>query len=163
MEKFNLFEWSKSEVIFVSVVLLCVFGISFYQIKIGEMKTRDLQRRTDLDLLSRALRQYKYDVGVYPLEATGSGKIYACGDKGEGTCEWNHGPLIGPDNTIYLNKLPGDPKLDFGRTYIYEANEKRNQFRIYAALENQRDKKVVKPGLTKECGMRVQCNWYVEE
>lgn len=162
MENFNLFEWKKSDLIFVVLVVFVIFGISFYQLKIGEMKTRDMQRRADAELIGRALRQYRLDVGVYPLEATGSGKIYACGDKGEGACEWNGGPLVGPENTVYLNKLPGDPKESEGRTYVYQTNEERDHYRVFVALENRRDK-IVRPGLTQECGSRVQCNWYVEE
>lgn len=162
MEFFNLLEWKKSDMVFTGCVILGIFGISFFQLKIGEMKTRDLQRRADVELISRALRKYKEDVEVYPLEATGSGKIYACGDKGEGVCAWNSGPLVGPENTVYLTKLPGDPKESEGRTYVYEVNPEPSHFRVYAALENGRDK-IVKAGLTKECGIRVQCNWYVEE
>jgi hypothetical protein len=162
VDQFSLFDWKKSEVTFVILVLLGIFGISFYQLKIGEMKTRDLQRRSDVDLVSRAVRKYRSDNGVFPLEATGSGKIYACGDKGEGVCEWNGGPLVGPDNTVYLNKLPGDPWDSRGRTYVYETDQKREHFRVYAGLENRRDP-VIKPGLTRECGVRVQCNWYAEE
>jgi len=157
-----LFEWKKRELVFVLLVLLGVFGISFWQLKIGEMKTRDLQRRTDVDLVSRALRQYKNDAGVYPSEATGSGKILACGDKGKARCEWNEGPMTGPDNTIYLNKIPADPWSEKGRVYVYETDQKREHFRLYTALENRYDQ-IAKPGLTKECGIHVQCNWYAEE
>lgn len=160
METFNLFDWKKNELIFVTLILLGIFGVSFYQIKIGEMKTRDFQRKTDVELIERALRRYKTLEGVYPLEATGTGKIYACGDKGEGVCEWNGGPMKGPDNTVYMNKIPGDPWEDRGRSYVYEVDEKRQTFRLYAALENKRDK-VIKPNLTTTCGIRVQCNWYV--
>ena len=49
METFSLFDWKKNEVVFVALILSVIFGISFYQLRIGEMKTRDMQRRVDLE------------------------------------------------------------------------------------------------------------------
>jgi hypothetical protein len=161
MERFDVLKWDKSDLVFVTGVLIFVFGITFFQLKIGEMKTRDMQRRTDAELIGRALVKYKTDYGLFPVEATGSGKIYACGEYGEGVCEWNGGPMLGPDNSVLLNKIPGDPFEARGRKYVYEANSDRSKFRLYVGLENSRDK-IVNKGLTIECGLSVQCNWYVE-
>lgn len=162
VEKFSVFEWKKGEMIFVFTVLLIIFGISFYQLKIGEMKTRDEQRKSDVDLVSRAIRRYYNDHKIYPPEATGSGKILSCGDKGEEVCEWFTGPLVDEDNVVYINRLPRDPLGDAGYTYVYQPDQERQHFKIYSALEYKGDQGY-KHDLTTGCGNNVQCSWYVQE
>lgn len=149
--EFNILDWKKGEGLFVAGVLLVVLGVSVVQVRIGEAKTRDAQRKADANLVSRAISAYFGDHRVYP--ASDNGRIVACGFEGEEVCEWGGGPVIDADGVVYLQKIPVEPFSNRGWKYVYESDGKN--FRIYAKLE--REKKV---DLTIECGNHVECNWY---
>jgi hypothetical protein len=157
---FSFWKWKKSEILFVLIVLLGTFSISFLQIKIGAMKTRDAQRKADGRLIFGALNLYFDDYGSFPA-ADSNGHIIQCGRSGQEICEWGQGPIVDADNVPYLRKIPIDPLSEIGNTYIYEVDASRQHVRIYAALEYKGDPEI-KEHLTTVCGLRVQCNWYVE-
>lgn len=156
-----MFDWKKSEIALAAAVVVIISGISGFQLRIGQMKTRDAQRKADAELVGRALEAIFSDHGILPIEATGSGQIVACGRQGLDACIWGEGKIVDEDNVVYLEKLPIDPLSDQGRKYIYRVNPERNHYQIFVALENQRDS-ARKKGLTAECGTGIQCNWYVE-
>ena len=143
---FSIFDWTKKELGFVVVVLVVLFGVSFYQLKLGEMKTRDAQRRADIELVGRALNQYYVDHMRYPTAE--DGKIVQCGNKGLEVCEWDEGPLLDDEGVVYLKKMPVDPFSYKGWKYVYEVAPDGKKFKVSAALEN--------------CRNGVQCNWYVQ-
>ncbi len=144
----------KKDYLLIGGVFLLIFGISFFQLRIGQMKTRDAQRKADVEMIARALRAIKDDHKYLP-EATESGKIRSCGKNGLFVCEWSEGKIVDEQNVVYMEKLPIDPFAFKGWTYVYDGKK------IYIALENKRDKGIRK-GLTTACGNEVQCNWYVE-
>lgn len=160
MDTFSILKWEKKEAVFVVGVLVVLFGISFAQLKIGEMKTRDAQRKADVELVGRALDAYKKDFEVLPA-ATEDGKIVACGRDGMEICEWGGGPLIDAEEVVYLRKLPTEPAAYKEWKYVYTVSPDRKRYRIYIALEYKRDA-AYKKGLTVACGSDVQCSWYVE-
>ena len=153
MEFFSILAWKKNEVGFVGTVLLIVLGVSVVQVRIGEAKTRDAQRKADVNLVARAMSDYFGDHGVYP--AADNGRIVACGFEGGEACEWGGGPVIDADGVVYLKNIPVEPFSDKDRKYVYESDGK--SFRIYARLEREK-----KADLTIECGTHVQCNWYAD-
>lgn len=150
--EFDVLDWKKSEMVFVVCVLTVIFGVSFYQLRIGEMKTRDAQRKADVELVARALNAYYSDYEKYPDMK--DGKIVSCGEKGLDVCEWGGGPIVDEKNVIYLKKIPVDPRNWW---YVYELRE--GGFRIYVGLEYSGDPGMRKD-LTMECGNHVQCKWY---
>lgn len=162
MEMFSLFAWKKQEAIFVALVMLGILVISWYQIKIGEMKTRDSQRMQDVELVRRAIITFYADYHVYPPEAAGEGKLVACGEKGSEICEWGKGSIKDKYNVVYLNKVPRDPLTERGYSYEYKTDSDRQRFKIYIALEYLKDPRF-KKDLTIKCGNNVQCNWYVQD
>lgn len=153
---FSIFEWKKSEAVYVGVVLVVLLGISWVQLLTGEMKTRDVQRKDDGGIVGRALTAYYDDHKQFPLAR--EGKIVACGDRSDRVCDWGGGPLQDEEGAVYLKKLPRDPWWDTGRTYVYEVNPDRKNFKVYTAIENTRDPGIRR--LTIGCGNGVQCNWY---
>ena len=155
MGNFSVFEWKRAEIKFVAVILVVLLGISYAQLIIGQMKTRDAQRRGDVNLVAKALDRYTKDHGS-PPPAT-DGKIVGCGDKGIDLCEWGGGPVQDSEGVGYLNKIPVDPLAYKGWKYVYETDG--TKFRVYVAWEYPRGLEV-KPGLTAECGSGVQCKWY---
>lgn len=160
MDQFSPLAWKKPEVIFVSIILLVLLGISGAQLLVSQMRTRDAQRKADVELVARALDNYLFDHLALP-PASADGKIVACGDQGIEVCEWDSGPIKDEDDVEYIKKLPIDPFAHKGRSYIYEVDEKRQKYTLYVALEYSRDEQW-RDNLTKECGPSLQCNWYVK-
>jgi hypothetical protein len=155
---FSVLDWKKNEVVFVAAVLTITFGISWFQLKTGEMKTRDAQRKADVELVARALSAYHDDYDIYP-NGTEDGKIVSCGNRGSEECVWGEGTIVDGDNVTYLKKMPQDPFDRNGRRYVYEVRQDKKDFRIYAALEYKGDASY-KSDLTRQCGINVQCSWY---
>lgn len=156
---FELFRWTKKEISWVLAVLVIILGISWRQLITGEMKTRDAQRRSDVELVSRALNKYYADHQIYPA-ADSDGRIISCGNRGLAACQWGYGKIVDIDQVVYLKDIPVDPQTWKGVKYVYTTNGTRTAYKIYVHLEYLGDP-VVKKGLTAECGNGVQCNWYV--
>ncbi len=152
MDTFSVFDWKKSEAVFVMVVLAVILTISGIQLKIGQMKTRDAQRKADVELVGRALAVYLEDHQVLPL--AGAGRIVACGYLGGEVCEWGGGPIIDGEGVTYLKKLAVDPFASTrGWKYVYSVNQERTKYKLCVSLEYKADKQYKKD---------IQCNWYVE-
>jgi hypothetical protein len=161
VDAFSIFDWKKSEAVTVVAIIAVIFGISFFQLRIGEMKTRDAQRKADVELVARALQRYYIDYEEYPA-ATDSGRMVACGSRGEAACNWgSDDSIVDYDNVEYLKGMPSDPFTFKGWRYVYITDAKRQNFKIYVSLEYKRDS-AFKPDLTVECGVGIQCNWYVQ-
>lgn len=152
----SVFDFEKREIIFLSVVLAVVFTISFTQMRIGEAKTRDAQRKGDVELVSRAINAYLRDNNELP-KATTDGKIISCGRKALEECVWGESDIVDPLNVVYLKRIPNDPQTYKGLRYVYVPDLVNNKYKIYTALERDHG-----PGLTIDCGNNVQCNYYVE-
>lgn len=157
---FSFFTWKKSEAVFVISVILVLFGISYFQLKIGQMKARDVQRKADVELVGRALDQYLLDNKVLPPSQ--NGMIVACGNKGLDACPWGGGPIVDSLGVSYLKKIPQDPFTYRGYTYVYEVVDlTHNKYRISISLEYSNDISW-RRDLTTRCGNGVQCSWYVQ-
>ena len=149
--EYSLFKWTRQEIIFVTCVLLSIFGVSYFQLKISQMKTRDTQRKSDVELVSRALNAYFEDYKILPA-ASVQGEIISCGFKASEVCPWGGGPLIDAVNVTYLKVLPVDPQAYKNIKYIYSTNPERSKYKICITLEYKGDKAYKKD---------IQCNWYV--
>ena len=75
MDGFSILDWKKGEMVFVVAVLLVIVGISGLQLRVSQMKTRDAQRKADVELVGRALSVYLEDHKILP--AADSGRIVA--------------------------------------------------------------------------------------
>jgi hypothetical protein len=156
---FSLFEFRRTELTVLLGVVALVGTLSVFQIKIGEMKTRDTQRKDDVSQLLRRIQKYQDDHKVLP-KGDSQGRILACGSSFAEPCEWGNSTIIDEIGVVYVTGLPKDPRSYEGRTYRYEVFPEGLRFRIYTALEDLSDRERRK-NLTLECGMNVQCNWYV--
>ena len=136
---------------FVVAVLLVIVGISGLQLRVREMKTRDAQRKGDVELVGRALSVYLEDHKILP--AADEGKIVGWGYLGGEVCEWGGGPMIDAEGVTYLKKLPGDPWSAKGWKYMYSTNAERTRYKICISLEYKADKEFKKD---------IQCNWYAK-
>lgn len=155
---FRILDWEKKEVRWVMGVVMGLVAVSAGQLRIGEMRTRDAQRRADAELVARGLVRYFEDHQVYP-PASDKGEIVSCGQLADEACRWGEGRVVDLAGVVYIKRLPKEPWWEKGYRYVYETDEERRGFRIYIALEYRRDP-VYQPDLTKECGPGVQCGWY---
>jgi len=107
-------------------------------------RARDVQRKSDLNQIKKALRMYYNDHNSYPAD-DGSGKILGCGVDGTTVCAWDSasGWTAGSDGMVYMRILSQDPLYD-DQNYSYYAgalscSEGTNDFRLVAVLENKSD------------------------
>ncbi|MDO8488075.1 MAG: hypothetical protein Q7S31_02040 [bacterium] len=155
---FSLFNWKKQELIFVLSVLVVILGISQLQLRVGQMKARDAQRKADVELVGRALWNYYEVYEQFP--AARDGQIVMCGDILDLACGWGKDSLKDEEGIVYLRMLPQDPLISKGWQYVYEASPDGKGFRISVALEYRQDP-AYKTNLTTSCSVGLQCNWYV--
>ncbi|MBI5358524.1 hypothetical protein HZB69_02750 [Candidatus Amesbacteria bacterium] len=117
------------------------------------MKTRDAQRKADVELVGRALDAFFADYKIYPFGST-AGEIKSCGYMAVQACPWGEGPMIDIHNVTYLKKFPVDPQAYKNIKYIYTTNSERTKYKICITLEYTGDKDYKKD---------IQCNWYVNK
>ncbi len=149
MDAFSILNWEKGEIIFVGVVLAMIMVISGVQLRTGEMKSRDVQRKADVEVVGRALSVYLEDHKILP--AADGGRIVACGFARDASCEWGRDAIEDTDGVAYLKKLPADPWSEWGWKYVYSTNAERTKYKICISLEYKAD---------KEFKNDIQCNWY---
>ncbi len=117
--------------ILMVVTLIGILSIAFismanyhFQLKRGA----DSKRKSDLTLLKAKMEDYYNDNNQYPS----SEEMAQCG------------VALNP----YLNVIPCDPR---GTPYFYETDNSRQWFRIYANLENEKDKAIQAVGCQNGC------------
>lgn len=100
----------------------------------SQAKSRDAQRKSDLNNVAKALEFYYQDNSAYP--ADNGGLIVGCG-AGPGNCVWGTGTFEDAVNgTIYFRQLPEDPR---GNAYFYRTTGSGQGFQLFAHLENEND------------------------
>lgn len=154
------------------MIILSTIGIgSFTQ---SMVKSRDSQRKSNLNQIVKGLESFYLNIGRYPL-STSDNKIECYSKNGAGvvtnpTCTtklYSSAPEVGSTtsfNTQYYIDLPSDP--DTLRTYSYVSDGWT--YALYAALESSLDKDWIKDGegvasdWGLDCGS-VKCNYKITE
>lgn len=111
-------------------------------------RARDVQRKSDLDQIKKALRMYYNDNdSKYP---TSSGnKIVGCGTGASPVaCNWGSGWTR--QTMTYMKILPQDP-LAPGPTYLYSQVAAGQDFLLTATLENKSDSDICDS--QRHCGL----------
>ena len=120
--------------------LLATVGLGSFQS--SQMKSRDTQRKNDLNQIQKALELYYNDNGKYPLTADFPGA---------------GGSWQDANGTIYMKLVPADPKYS---VYFYLSND-GTWYKLYARLENTQDPKYKADGYVgTNCGGEL-CNYGV--
>jgi prepilin-type N-terminal cleavage/methylation domain-containing protein len=123
-------------VVMAIIGILAVISIGSY--RTTQIKTRDSQRKNDMEQISNTVEVYYNDKGQYPLNSADN-KINGC--VSEATCEWGE-DWSDENNTTYMVEMPADPR-DY-LNYYYESDG--TYFQVYARLENDLDYEVPTSG-----------------
>lgn len=116
-------------VVMAIIGILAVISVGSY--RSTQVKARDAQRKSDLKQIKNSLEVYFNDKGEYP-SSSAEHELNGCATKT--TCAWGEA-WQDENDTIYMIKLPADPK-DY-LAYYYESDG--TYFQIYARLENDLD------------------------
>jgi prepilin-type N-terminal cleavage/methylation domain-containing protein len=120
----------------IVVVLATVVMVNIQQAK---MKSRDAQRKSDLQQIQLALRLYKDANGAYPATGCGSAGWASPGAvtsvDGNITC-----PVYIPNLVpLYISKLPLDPlnENDLDKGFFYKSNGTDYKLVVYNSVEKE--------------------------
>ena len=122
-------------IVIVIMGILSVVGLGAFTS--SQIKARDSQRKTDLRTIGDALEAYYNDYGSYPI-ADAAGAFLGCGAGGAELCAYG-GTWVNDRGTTYMVQIPTDPN---DGAYYYISDSDGTYFRIYAHLENERDREV---------------------
>lgn len=161
-----MFGFSKNQLKGVSLILVLIIVITGVNLVASLRRSRDLQRKSDVRLVSDLTVNYQKEFGVLSLSK--DGKIYIPTGELNGnvavyaTCSWGYeclaGEKIDRSSPAYLGRLPVDPHNDKKVSYLFFSDGK--YYQIYASLEGlmeeERDSKIESRGL--QCGVRI-CNY----
>ena len=154
-------------IVIALIMILSVVGIgAFMQ---STVKSRDTQRKSNLNQIGKAAEAFYTDVGHYPLsDDVNTDRLY-CYDYDQGVDTICTGTklynLVDSTMIVYLD-VPKDP--DALRKYVYESSS--DGYSLYAALENSQDRDLLLNGDGSvnqnpwgvSCGS-VQCNYKIIE
>ena len=121
----------KSEFLWIFLVVLVVIVLTYVNLSAALLRSRDLQRRNDIQAIADGLIAYFEDFSSYPQSSV-DGKIMAC----NGPCEWGKDPLRDindPDYPPYISTLPADPQSATGASFYYLSSGR--VFQLFTSLE----------------------------
>jgi len=129
--KFRSFGFTLIELLVVISIIGVLAALIMVNFNAARERARDVQRKSDLDQIKKALRMYYNDNNSYP--ATGSlswGSIFQSAD----------------GNMVYMRVLPHDPswKEDGDPDYNYTQTEGGQDFCLWTTLENKSDGDIAK-------------------
>lgn len=139
------FGFTLIELLVVIAILGFLATVGLGSFRSSQIKGRDAQRKNDLAQIQRGLEAYYNDKGRYP-------GVLPAG-------EWRDTEVTG--GTLYMKEIPVDPT---SYRYIYESDG--SYYKIFAHLENQKDKDLVsETGCDavrgNDCGSGSPCNYGV--
>jgi len=127
------------ELVVVVALIMILSAIGIGAFTTSTIKSRDTQRKNDLNQISKAIESFNNDVGRYPNSNESNQVVCYQIVSGIGSDV----PCVS-DKLIFrldgavttYTQIPSDP--DLGQRYSYQSNE--SGFSLYAALQNMNDK-----------------------
>lgn len=154
------FGFTLIELLVVISVIGLLAALIMVNFNAARERARDVQRKSDLDQIKKALRMYYNDKNSYP---SGADKICGCTEPTCTTFAWGQGSFKCSDDMVYMKLLPQDPayQSDIGTpTYKYQEVTGNQDFCLWATLENKSDGDIAK-SKTRCSGCSVGANDYV--
>lgn len=136
------------ELLIVMAILGILSAVGIGNFTSAQLKSRDLERKSDLATIAKGLEAYANDHRSYPSSDLNNKII--CQPNTSTTCNWDNPFTDGI--TLYVAKLPKDPKADY--QYISTGTS----FTIYAHLENTNDPDLITLAPPVNCGALL-CNY----
>ncbi len=148
--------FKKDELLKVASVLLIIIFMTLVNLRVSIRKSRDAQRKDDINSISNSLDEFFKIYGFFPNSSPDGRIIWCKADnydevlasmqknekfdmnvfiKGLRPCDWGKDGIFDIYDTqkSYLKTLPTDPKKAEGLTYFYISNT--NRYQLYAYLE----------------------------
>ncbi len=113
------------ELLMVIIIIGIVSLLSASSYRTAQIKSRDTERKANLNALHKSLMMYYNDTGSFPNLA--SDRLF--GNSAVG--------LTGANGIIYMRETPKDPKDSGDYKYVYKTDGK--MFNLFANLENKKD------------------------
>jgi len=136
------------------MAILAVIGIGSYTQAM--VKSRDTQRKSELNQISKAIELFNNDVGRYPrVDTDGNMLCPSASDGPETPCFGGIYSYSDAFRISYIDRLPTDPVGN--REYVYDPSDSSDSFALYAALENDQDRDVVVDGSGDKTNWGVSC------
>ncbi len=161
--------FSLMEIMIVIGLIMILSTVGINSFILSTVKSRDSQRKNDLNQLGKAVESFYTDVGRYPLSTDGE-DVPLCYTRASGivtnsVCTSNKlASVIDGVTTIYIT-IPGDPAAS--QKYPYTSDGL--SYSLYTALENTLDRDLIKDAQGDivtypevSCGS-VSCNYKVVE
>jgi prepilin-type N-terminal cleavage/methylation domain-containing protein len=136
-------------VVIAILAILSTLGITNFQT--AKIKARDLERKSDLQTISKSLESYVNDHRSYPLSNV-DGEIIC--QAPSTTCDW--GDPFTDGTSTYAVALPAESNESYA--YIYDSSTGAD-YTLYAHLENTQDPSI-NESITTMCG-DVECNYKI--
>lgn len=140
------------ELLIVIAILSLLTTLGVANFRTTRIKARDLERKSDLQTISKSLEAYVNDHRQYPLSNNG---LIVCQSDGT-TCAW--GSAFSDGLTTYLPALPEEGNS--GLTYFYVSADGQS-YSLYAQLENPNDPQLTTFDPPVYCGGSNLCNYKI--
>jgi hypothetical protein len=152
---------STTEKWFTGITILIIAGFTFFNLQISIRKSRDFQRKEDVNNITKIVSMFQDKYGSLPASSP-DGRIVGCNPRSNGKGGFDFEPCPWGDEIMPGVRVPVDPQNNARRSYRYIADGKRYQ--VYGSLESpeepEYDPSVVKLNLSCNYGgTRYICNF----
>ena len=125
------------ELLVVMTIIGVLAGLIVPNYMAARERARDVQRKSDLEQIQKALELYKMDQNPvsYPETLTLNGEDNHCGE----CLSFSGVNESCPDEEVYIKEIPCDPKNSDPYFYYYERGTDTLEYTLTACLENKSD------------------------